>query len=61
MKNNPVQNRVGLVTSSVRRDHRLNQYEVSPTYPGPDDKDRDKQISSSIAKWKTQHTDVKTH
>lgn len=55
MKNKPVQKLVGFVTTSARRDHRFNLYEVSPTIPGLGDKERDKQISNAIAELKTQH------
>lgn len=61
MKNKFIHNKVRIGTSYTRQDHRFDKYEVVPTQPETDDKERDKEISNFISKWKSQHTDIKTH
>jgi hypothetical protein len=39
--------------------HRLNVYEVSPTVPGPYDKDRDAEVNKAISEWKARHSGIK--
>jgi hypothetical protein len=34
-------------------------YEVSPTVPGPYDKDRDAEVNKAISEWKARHSGIK--
>jgi hypothetical protein len=40
---------------------RLNVYEVSPTIPRPNDKNRDAEVSKAISEWKAQLNSINDH
>ncbi|WP_176835488.1 MULTISPECIES: hypothetical protein [unclassified Paenibacillus] len=48
--------RLGAAHSS---DHRYNQFEVSPTLPGPGDKQRQEEVSIAIADYKASRVKVR--